>query len=410
MPAPDRDRWRHRRRGLNRGERASVIFAALGSGLALTGVQSVLPVLPAIQEALRLSDGQVSLISSVYLLPAVLFAVPSGLLADRLGRRVVYCAAMTVFGAADLVLLGWRSLPVLLAGRAVQGVAFAALLPLSITMVADVRTGAEGVRLQGYRSVAMSTFDAALPIVGGVLAAVAWYAPFALQVLTLPVAAAAWLVLPPDRERVRRQQVDRPRGGLVHALLRRDALPLHAGALSRFLLKFGVLTYWPLVAARGGMSAVAVGVVLGVSAFLGTIAAGLAGALTRFASAKRWMVTSLAAIAVALTGIATLPAVAASAVAVLLFGAGDGLFGVHVNSFVAEVGDSASRATIVSVNGTMRNLGKFLAPALMGVLVLVVPLGFAFGVLALVAVATMAAVVPLPSTAVQAPVAAEPPM
>ena len=49
----------------------------------------------------------------------------------------------------------------------VQGAAFAAVHPLSITLIGDVRSGGDQVTAQGLRFVALAISDATLPVIGG---------------------------------------------------------------------------------------------------------------------------------------------------------------------------------------------------------------------------------------------------
>ena len=70
----------------------SLLLAHASAVVAIGGVQAIFPALPVMQEALSLSDAQVGLVNSVYLFPAMIFALPAGLLADRIGRRSVFTA------------------------------------------------------------------------------------------------------------------------------------------------------------------------------------------------------------------------------------------------------------------------------------------------------------------------------
>src|SRR5690606_40502541 len=85
----------------------------------------------------------------------------------------------------------------LLAVRLVQGLAFGAVLALSVAVIGDiVPTGAPAARAQGRRIVVMAASEAVFPTLGGLLLFVSWSAPFVLQVLALPLAALAWVTLP----------------------------------------------------------------------------------------------------------------------------------------------------------------------------------------------------------------------
>ena len=125
--------------------RTPVWLTILASGVILTGIQPILPALPEMQRELGLSDSEISLVTSMYFLPSVLLAFPTGLLADRFGRRSVFVVSLVVFGLCGLALSFTRSFAAICAVRALQGSAFAAVHPLSITMIGDARSGAEQV-------------------------------------------------------------------------------------------------------------------------------------------------------------------------------------------------------------------------------------------------------------------------
>jgi ACDE family multidrug resistance protein len=172
--------------------RKTLLLSHAAGVVSLAGLQAVIPGLPLVQEALRLSDSQAALLVSAYLLPSVVFAVPSGFLADRFGRRALFVAAFTLFGLAGAATLAVESFTGLLVTRVVQGAAFAALLPLSITMLGDVVSGPNQVRHQGVRAVLIAAGDMLWPLLGGALALLAWAAPFASSVVALPLALLGW--------------------------------------------------------------------------------------------------------------------------------------------------------------------------------------------------------------------------
>ena len=136
------------------------------------------------RDALGLTDSRLALVMTIYLLPAALGALPAGLLADRIGRRRVFGWSMVLFGLAGILLqFSTGSFGLFLAIRFAQGLAFAGLLPLTMTILGDAFRGSELIRGQGRRSIAMLTGDGILPILGGVLAASTWQAPWLGQLL-----------------------------------------------------------------------------------------------------------------------------------------------------------------------------------------------------------------------------------
>lgn len=372
------------------GVRRVLLLAHASAAIALGGVQAILPALPSIQQALGLSDSQIGVVNSAYLLPGVLLAIPAGFLADRLGRRVVYSGGLALFGLAGVALLAGPSFGWLLVLRAVQGTAFAALLPLSVTLVGDLLSGPRQVREQSRRMLVITVSDTILPLVGGALVLVAWSAPFAVHVLGLPLAVAGWLGLRDLPGRSRREPFALAALG---ALLRTPtAIAIQVLGVLRFLFKFAALTYAPILLDQRGFAATGIAGALAGLAATSVIAALATRWVLRWLRGSTVIVLGLSAIAgaFALLGVSSSPAV--TVLAMLAFGAAEGSFGVVLNAMTLEGVTDAQRATFVAAVGAMRNLGKFLAPALLGLAVLYMPLALAFGLVGLLALVSLAAV------------------
>ena len=371
--------------------RRVVLVACVGTAIAVAGVQGIAPALPAMQDHYGLSTAQVSLLTSLYLLPSIGSAFGSGVLADRVGPRPVFAGALALFGLCGLaVVLLSPALGVLLAIRAVQGAAFGAVLALSIVVIGAVApAGPEAARAQGRRTVSMAIAEASLPPVAGLLVAVSWSTPFALQALALPVAAWAWRAVPGGLQHGRRRG-----GGGLRAVLAEPAVgAVQVLGIVRFVAKFAILTYVPVLAVGAlGMTPAQIGLWLGVSAALGAFAAWRTEPLARRWSASTLVAAGLVAMTTALLamGAGGLLAVAPLLVAgLLLHGVQDGVDGVSHNVLVFELAPPAARGAYVGLAATTRNLGKFAAPLVLGGLTLV--LTVAQGFLAMAALGAVAA-------------------
>jgi len=113
-----------------------VLFLSLG-GLSFAVLQSlVAPALPAIAADLQSSTGNISWILTAYLLSASVLTPIFGRLGDMIGKRKVMVIVLVILFAGTLVAALSTTLPVLIAGRALQGAA-GAILPLSIGIVRD---------------------------------------------------------------------------------------------------------------------------------------------------------------------------------------------------------------------------------------------------------------------------------
>lgn len=371
--------------------------------VAITGIQLVVPALPALQRDLGLSDVEISLVSSVYLLPSVPAAFLSGVIAQRTGRRRVFVVSLACYGVAGALVpvigssSGSWSFGGLLTARFVQGIGFAGILPTTITLIGDLFSGPTQVSVQGQRSLSLHVGDAALPVIGGFLALVSWRLAFFAPVLALPLAVWASKVFPPELDHRHPGMSARSTLRSVRGYVRDPALlSLQYAGFLRFFVKFAVLTYLPVLAVTNrGMSESVAGIALGASAAAGGVAAALVGRLLRWIRFSTLLALTLLILAggvASLAGAVNPWLLLAGAIA---FGIGDGLLGVLQNSIVAVAVAGAERATFVSFTGAVRNAGKFLAPVAAAAITLLVPLSGSFLVMGGVAATSLVIVAPL---------------
>ncbi len=366
--------------------RGAVLVATLGAALMVSGIQGIAPALPAIQAALGLTTAEVSLLTSVYLLPSIFSAFPAGLLADRIGPRSVFASSLLVFGVCGLVLLVAHSFAALLALRAVQGAAFGVVLALSISVISDAAQSREQRTVgQSRRVIAMSAGEAVLPVAGAALVAVSWFAPFALQAAALPLAVAAWLLIPTTEP----TETDTEAGfvaGARQTLRVPGVYGVQLLGLLRFFFKFAVVTYFPLIAVNErDISIAVVGVALGASSLIGVATASLVPRLSRRLSPSQLIAIDLVFVAVSLGALAASPLPWVTVAAVLLFGFQDGIYAVAHNVLVVEVAPPEVKSSFVGLTGTVRNVGKFIAPLSFGAVTVLLTLSQTFGVFAAVA-------------------------
>lgn len=165
--------------------------------------QSVLYLaLPHLAEALRPSSTQALWIMDVYGFMIAGFLITMGTLGDRIGRRKLLMIGAGAFGAVSLAAAYAPSADVLIATRALLGVAAATLMPSTLalisTMFRDPRQRGRAVAV--WASCFMGG-TALGPVVGGVLLEFYWWGsvfPLGVPVMLLLIVVAPRL-LPEDR-------------------------------------------------------------------------------------------------------------------------------------------------------------------------------------------------------------------
>ena len=173
----------------SRAKRWVLIATILGSSIAFLEASVINVALPAIQDALGASVSTMQWIASAYTLLLAALTLVGGGAGDRFGRLRLFRWG-TVLLAAASVACGLASSPSqLIAGRALQGVGAAMLVPNSLALLSGSFPKAERGRVIGIWSAATSLAGSGSPILGGWLVdTVSWRAGF-LSIVPLALAA-----------------------------------------------------------------------------------------------------------------------------------------------------------------------------------------------------------------------------
>src|ERR1700693_6262481 len=121
---------------------------------------------PLIQKEFHLSDAQVGLLGSAFLLVYALAAVPFGYWADRGIRKTVVAAGVAIWSIATLFTGFARNFPQLFISRAVLGIGEAGYYPAGTSMLSDYFPKEERGRTMSIWG-AGSTFGIAVGFAGG---------------------------------------------------------------------------------------------------------------------------------------------------------------------------------------------------------------------------------------------------
>jgi EmrB/QacA subfamily drug resistance transporter len=176
---------------MKRADRLILISMCLSLAAVVSAVSSLNVALPDLARATDASTTQLQWIVDAYALVFAGLLLPAGALGDRLGRRGVLLAGLTVFGGGAAVATQLNDPGALIAVRAVMGVGAALIMPTTLSIItatfaAEHRDRAVGV----WAGVAGGSALVGLLVSGLLLEAFSWSSVFALSVVLAAVGGA----------------------------------------------------------------------------------------------------------------------------------------------------------------------------------------------------------------------------
>ncbi|QIS07951.1 MFS transporter [Nocardia arthritidis] len=183
--------------------RPSRVLAVMCAGmfLVLLDVTIVNVALPSIRNGFDASTPLLQWVVDGYVVAIAGLLLAGGTIGDRIGHRRVLLTGFGIFGAASLICALAPAIGVLIAGRIVQGVGGALLLPSTMAVIVDVypdRT-AQAKAIGTWAAISSLALPAG-PLLGGLLVGwLGWRPVFWLNVPLTALAIAAALLVVPDR-------------------------------------------------------------------------------------------------------------------------------------------------------------------------------------------------------------------
>jgi len=164
----------------------------------------LIPVLPAIQNALGLTLFRAGIIITAFSIPAGLAIPVGGYLSDRYGRKVVIAPALLIFGLGGLlaglapVLVGkGLQYAAILVSRIIQGIGAGGTYQVAMALTGDIFQTGERSKALGLLEASNGLGKITSPIIGSAAALLVWFAPFFVYpLLALPSAVGVWFLVP----------------------------------------------------------------------------------------------------------------------------------------------------------------------------------------------------------------------
>ena len=190
--------------------------------------------LPSMQTSLNASSGALEWVAAGYGLTSAVFLITSARLGDRIGRRRVFSLGLALFTLSSVACGAATSSEILIAGRLVQGVAGALLMPNVLSIIGVLYRGPDRARALSAYAMVMGLAAVGGQLIGGILvqanvAGLGWRTCFLINV---PVGVLALTFAPrvvPESHDPRSSTIDWAGTALVTAGLIAIVLPLIEG-------------------------------------------------------------------------------------------------------------------------------------------------------------------------------------
>lgn len=171
--------------------------------VAALATDAMLPAFPAMAEDFGVENAAIQTVVSVFMLGYALPHVVIGAFADRFGRRPVLLAGLGVYFVGSLVSWAAPTLPLLLAGRFVQGLGAAAGPILARAVLRDLYHGRDLSRMLSFAMIIFAAAPLLAPAIGALILDLGeWRAIFLFLLLVAVVLGLlVWFVLPETTSR-----------------------------------------------------------------------------------------------------------------------------------------------------------------------------------------------------------------
>ncbi|WP_017537003.1 MFS transporter [Nocardiopsis halophila] len=355
----------------SRPARAAVLAAAM---MTIMAAAIISPSLPAMREVFADTPGADLLVRSALTVTSLAIAVSaplSGLVADRVGRRPLLVSGLVLAAVSGTAGLLVTDLYVLLATRALLGVAVGGIMTAVGALITDWFDGPRRASFLGLQQAFASLGGVVFLPLAGTLAAVDWRAPFWIYAVSAGVAAFAIGALRTE-PRIRRtghaehaaaprRPSRRPPRPPVRTTTSR-ILGVYVLALVATLVFYMAPTQLPFLLSGHGTGPALTGAVIAGSTLTGAV-----GALAFPALRRRLTPSAITAISVALLGagwllVGTAGTVGPIAAGLLVGGVGVGFIVPNLNLRLSELARPDRRGRVLSGLVTAIFLGQFLSP------------------------------------------------
>jgi len=348
--------------------------------IMVLGNSMLIPVLPQMKDALHISQFKVSLVITLFSIPAGLAIPIAGLLSDRINRRTIIVAALILYALGGVIAGGaaifmkQAAYPIIMIGRVLQGIGAAGTAPIAMALSGDIFTSNERSKVLGLLESSNGLGKVISPILGSLIGLIAWWAVFFLfPLLCVPIALGIWFIVKEPQAKNNKPQAIKEYFKDLKTIFKHKGVSLlaafFAGSTVLFIL-FGVLFYLSdHLETKYKIEGVLKGAIIAIPVLAMATTSYLTGYITQKKAAiqKTLVVTGTAVLAVSMAVVPFFRDNTYIMVLALVFaGVGTGMVLPCLNTLITGSCNIDERGMVTALYGGVRFFGVALGPPLFG--------------------------------------------
>ncbi|MDA3779692.1 MAG: MFS transporter [Bacteroidales bacterium] len=336
--------------------------------IAVMGVASITPALPKISETLDLTKTQIGLLISAFTFPGIILTPLAGILADRLGRKAILVPSLFIFALAGFAIFFFHDFHHIILLRVIQGIGAASLGSLNTTLIGDFFKAKQLPEAMGYNATVLSLSTAFYPLIGGILAGFAWYYPFVMPLLAIPVGLFVIFGM-------KEPEIEKPLNfkqylkDISGNILKKEVIAIFILGTLTFIILYGAfLTYMPiLLDHKFNLTAPKIGIFITLSSVTSAIVATQVGKLTWKFGSLFLLKTAFLLYLIVNILIPNIANMYVFLIPILIFGSAQALNIPSLQTTLAKLAPDNQRGVFMSLNGMVIRLGQTLGPMIIGI-------------------------------------------
>ncbi|KAF1085578.1 Bacillibactin exporter [Sporotomaculum syntrophicum] len=347
--------------------------------IMVLGNSMLIPVLPQLQEALKLSEFKSSMVITAFSIPGLLIPV-AGFISDRIGRKKVIIPSLILYGLGGIIaglaamFLDSRAYAWIIGGRVIQGIGAAGTTYIAMALTGDLFTGHQRSKALGVVEAANGFGKVLSPVLGAAIGLITWYATFLFfPAIVIPIVLGIWfLIKEPESNRATKSiaqykesisKVFKEKSVLVSTIFLTGTIAL--------LLLFGMLFFLSdYLEETVGLKGIVKGAALAVPVLFMSATSYMTGLfIKQNVKLMKWLVVvGLGLIAASLSALNIYENIYFFFAGISIAGLGTGLLLPCLNTMITSTTATEERGLITSIYGSVRFLGVAAGPPLFGYL------------------------------------------